>query len=139
MLWAAGCSGLPNDKQETSLTIQTPRGPVGIKVEIADSEPLRRQGLMHRTRMEKNTGMLFVFDHPDRVMFWMKDTPLPLDILFLSADQKVLYIEEQTVPLSTAIITSPREVKYAIEVNAGFCQKNGVRIGDSVLFPEESL
>lgn len=88
---------------------------------------------MHRTHLAENSGMFFVFDHPDRVMFWMKDTPLSLDMIFIAADQKILYIEEKTVPLSTEIITSPREVKYVLEVPAGFCAKNGVHAGDEIV------
>lgn len=130
-----GCSTKPAATETLSpLTITTKAGPVKLLVETADTEARRRRGLMHRTHLAKDSGMLFVFDHPDRVMFWMKDTPLPLDIIFLSEELVVLYIEENTIPFSTAVITSPREVKYALEVPAGFCAKKQIHPGDTMSF-----
>lgn len=130
-----GCSSKSVATEPLSpLTLETKTGPVKLLVEIADTEDRRRLGLMHRTQLAKDSGMLFVFDHPDRVMFWMKDTPLPLDIIFLSEELVVLYIEENTIPFSTAIITSPREVKYALEVPAGYCAKKQIHPGAVMSF-----
>lgn len=132
------CSAKPAATETTErlspLTLTTKTGAVKLFVETADTEERRRRGLMHRTHLAKDSGMLFVFDHPDRVMFWMKDTPLPLDIIFLSEELVVLYIEENTIPFSTAVITSPREVKYALEVPAGYCAKKQILAGDTMSF-----
>lgn len=119
-------------KEMARILIETTSGEVEVHAELADTDEKRQRGLMHRTHLAENSGMFFIFDHADRVMFWMRDTPLPLDMIFISADQKILHIEEKTVPLSTEIITSPREVKYVLEVPADFCEKNGVRAGDTV-------
>ena len=98
-----------------------------IDVEIADTQALRTQGLMHRTQLAENQGMLFVY--PDQAVrgVWMKNTLLPLDVLFLSADGKIVSILRRLTPCTQEpcpIYTSTTDASYMLEVNAGFVDRH---------------
>lgn len=103
-----------------------------LSVEIADDEQERAHGLMFRKTLSEDGGMLFVFPRQEPRSFWMKNTPLPLDILFLAADGEIVAIVRDTTPFSTASINSIEPAKYALEVNAGYCARHGVNVGDRV-------
>jgi uncharacterized membrane protein (UPF0127 family) len=78
--------------------------------------------------------MIFIFDYPEVLRFWMKNTYIPLDIIYLDASGQVVAIK-QMKPLDTSSVSSEREAKYAIEINAGMAEKAGVREGDRVRVP----
>ena len=103
-----------------------------ISIEIADTEESRTQGLMGRTRMEEQQGMLFIFPTEEYRSFWMANTPLPLDIIFLDAQGVVVTIHRNTVPYSKESLPSSAPAKYVVEVNAGYCDRHDIRVGDSV-------
>lgn len=105
-----------------------------IDIEIADTDAKREQGLMYRRQMEQNRGMLFVFDDVDLRSFWMKNTYLPLDILYLNAQKKIVKICENMPTLNEQPIPSDFPAKYVIEVNAGFCALNRISVGDGMTF-----
>ena len=101
-------------------------------VELALTPPQLEFGLMYRDKMPADHGMLFDFGTPRPVMMWMKNTKLPLDMLFLDQEGVVTHIQENAVPYSEAIINSGGPVAYVIELNAGVVKKLGLAVGDRV-------
>jgi uncharacterized protein len=118
-----------------SLVFETAKGKVSLDVEIADTDPERMQGLMHRTDFPENRAMLFVFDETRPIMMWMKNTPLPLDMVFVAQDGKIAAIRENTKPFSEAIVSSTVPVKYVVELRAGAAKRLGLAIGEPVRHP----
>jgi uncharacterized membrane protein (UPF0127 family) len=102
------------------LTIQTSSGPQKFAIELATDDAQREQGLMYRTRMAADAGMLFLYPHEQPVAMWMKNTNLPLDMLFIAADGHVRNISERAVPQS-------------LELNAGTVERLGIKPGDKVV------
>lgn len=89
-------------------------------LEIADTDPLREKGLSYRSGLEKNTGMLFVFQEPNIYTFWMKDMNFPLDIIWLDQDKKIVHIEHALSPSTYPESFGPKiPTQYVIEVSAG--------------------
>ena len=106
-----------------------------VRAELATTEPERERGLMLRTTLAELDGMLFVFETPGLHAFWMKDTLIPLDMLWLDANGKVVSIAESVPPCKTAQCPTypPRAAaSYVLEVNAGFAKKHTVRLGDTL-------
>lgn len=103
-----------------------------IAIEIADDERARTQGLMGRKVIQRNHGMLFVFPDEEERSFWMVNTPLPLDIIYVNALKKIVKVQANTTPFSDASIPSEKPAQYTIEVNAGFCNQYGIQEGDVV-------
>jgi uncharacterized protein len=123
-------AGEPMRLEAEKLTIVTAQGRFDFDVEIAD-EPLEQQrGLMFRTDLPTRGGMLFAFGKPRLVTMWMKNTPLPLDMVFLNADGTVAHIAERTTPFSQDIVSSGGAVAFALELNAGVSRLIGLKAGD---------
>lgn len=101
-------------------------------VELAVTPAQLELGLMYRDSMPADHGMLFDFGTPRPVMMWMKNTKLPLDMVFLDQKGVVTHIQENAVPYSEAIISSGGPVAYVIELNAGIVRKLGLAVGDTV-------
>jgi hypothetical protein len=97
-----------------------------IDIEIADTNPTRAQGLMYRRSMRYDRGMLFVFDEPGTGGMWMRNTPLPLDMIFVDADGEIINIVERTTPFSDESIKPEAPRKYVIEVRAGFVERHNL-------------
>lgn len=106
---------------------------MSFDIEIAETENQRSAGLMHRTDLPKDRGMLFVFDSVSERFFWMKNTPTPLDIIYADRVGKIVYIAENTVPFSTIAIPSRFPAKFAFEVHAGLTKELGISAGDQLL------
>ena len=127
---------VPAAAQETArtepLTIQSKAGAHRFAVEVMRSDADRSRGLMFRRSMPADHGMLFDFERVEPVSMWMKNTYLPLDMLFIRADGTVARIAADTEPLSTAIIPSGEPVLAVLELNAGTAAKLGLRPGDRV-------
>jgi uncharacterized membrane protein (UPF0127 family) len=107
-----------------------------FRVGLAENRAQYRQGLMHCTALEPGSGLLFVYPAPARRVFWMKDTPLGLAILFADADGRIQSIEEGK-PYSTRRIHSPSDIQYVLEIN--FTEAGPLQIGDRItlrLVPE---
>ena len=119
---------LPTDAER--LVIDTKAGPVSFSVELALTADDRATGLMHRQSMAEDHGMLFRFDQTRQVLMWMKNTPLPLDMLFIDPKGIVVGIASDTTPFSEAIIASPGPVRYVLELNAGTAARQGISVGD---------
>ena len=115
-----------------SVVIETRTGPRAFKMEVAADDASRAQGLMHRTHLAKDAGMLFDFKTAVMTAFWMKDTPLPLDMLFVRADGTISTVAANAVPYSTAEIASAEPVRAVIEIGGGQAQALGIAPGDRV-------
>jgi uncharacterized membrane protein (UPF0127 family) len=105
-----------------------------IDIEIADNTPERMQGLMYRKSMDENKGMLFIFQDYEVRRFYMKNTIIPLDIIFLDSVKQVLKIYKNTTPFSERTLESGMPAKYVVEVNAGYTDKRGIKDGDRIKF-----
>ena len=118
----------PSFQTEGHLAFVNPDGDTlrSIDVEIADTDPEREQGLMRRRSLGYDRGMLFVFESVDKSGMWMKNTPLPLDIVFVSPDSQVINIARRTTPFSEKTISPAAPKKYVIEVRAGFADRFGL-------------
>jgi uncharacterized membrane protein (UPF0127 family) len=118
------------------VTIHADGGPVRVGVELAITDEQVERGLMWRDRLEADRGMLFVFRRQKPRSFWMKNTPLPLDIIYIDRGGTIVSIAENTTPYSTTAIPSGAPAQYVLEVNGGFCRDHGVRAGTRVELPE---
>ena len=103
-----------------------------FQIEIAEGEQAVMQGLKYREIMAQNQGMLFIFGVPDRYDFWMQDTYLPLDMLFIGADKTIFQIHEDAQPFSEERISPSQIHKYVLELNAGICKKLKIQTGDKI-------
>ncbi len=107
-------------------------GSTPFSVEIAETSAQKEHGLMGRESLPENAGMWFVFDKPVTDSFWMKDTLIALDLIFVDENLKVVYVFANAVPGSTDMITSPVPYQYVLEVNAGAAAKYNIKAGDVV-------
>jgi uncharacterized membrane protein (UPF0127 family) len=106
-----------------------------FSVEVVDNDADRAKGLMFRKELPEGKGMLFDFHTDQNVSFWMENTYMPLDMLFIRGDGHILSIAENTEPLSTRIIPSGGPVRLVLEVIAGTARKLGIEPGDKVASP----
>ncbi|MGO4872349.1 MAG: DUF192 domain-containing protein [Roseiarcus sp.] len=118
-----------------SLTIATASGVHAFQVEIAGDEAAREKGLMYRRYMPADRGMLFEFDRDAPVSFWMKNTYIPLDMIFIARDGTVTRIAAGAEPLSETIIPSAGPCVAVLELNGGIAAEIGLRVGDKVRHP----
>jgi uncharacterized protein len=132
LAFLTGCSPGQEGHPTTSVVIDTPKGPAKFIVEIATDEASREKGLMYRTKLAPDAGMLFDFGEEGLQVFWMKNTPLPLDILFIRADGTISGIAENTTPYSLEPIPSSEPVRAVLEINAGRSRALGIEPGAKV-------
>ncbi len=117
---------------QATLEIASKTGVHAFSVEIAETEAEREKGLMFRKDLPEGRGMLFDFHREQDVGFWMKNTYIPLDMIFIRGDGRILRIAENTQPLSTRIIPSNGPVRWVLEVIGGTARKLGIAAGDRV-------
>jgi len=130
-LGSARAAGLPVE----TVTIVSRTGPHAFRMEVAADDASRELGLMNRKHLARDAGMLFDFRAIVMTSFWMKDTPLPLDMLFVRPDGTISTIAPNAVPYSTATITSAEPVRAVIEINGGVAKALGIAPGDRVNAP----
>lgn len=118
-----------------TLEIASKTGVHVFAVEIADTDATREKGLMFRKSLPEGQGMLFDFHEEQPVGFWMQNTYIPLDMIFIRGDGSILRIAENTEPLSTRIIPSGGPVRAVLELIGGSARKFGIAPGDKVAFP----
>ncbi len=122
-----------SDPTNAQVAIETSEGRrIVYQVELARSEQERAIGLMQRTSLPDDHGMFFVFPSERIQSFWMKDTYIPLDILFISKDLQIVGIVKDAQPLDTTSLRVPTPSQYVLEINAGQAKKWGLQTGDSV-------
>lgn len=122
----------PTDKK-TSIQIKG----ASISVELANTDTKRARGLMFRNRLEKDEGMLFIFDDERRHSFWMKNTYIPLDIIWLNSKKEVVHIEHSAPPCKEnpcPTYSTDQPALYVLELNGGWSIEHNLNIGDTVSF-----
>lgn len=105
-----------------------------VEIEIADNEQERMQGMMYRSSMSYDRAMLFIMQYDRKQSFWMRNTKLSLDIIYVSSDYEIATIYKHTQPYSESPIPSFKNAKYVVETTAGFCDKFGIKEGDYISF-----
>lgn len=123
-------------KKDGEVTFQKSTGEFisKIDVEFADNDQKRTQGLMYRTKMDEDQGMLFIFPNQSMQSFWMLNTVLSLDMIFVNSDLKIVTIHKNTEPYTTESYPSTEPAQYVIETLAGYTDKYQIEVGDKVVF-----
>lgn len=121
-----------NEKIEISIYNKN----ITFNVEVAKTIEERRTGLMYRKKLLNNEGMLFIFPREKIIQLWMKNTYIPLDVIFISENKVIVDIKKNMEKLSETIVKSKVKSRYALEFNAGLINKLDIEIGDKVLFNE---
>ena len=105
-----------------------------FNVEIADNQIERSQGLMFRKELEENSGMLFLFESSGKHSFWMKNTLIPLDMIWIDENLEIVFIFENAQPCEETCdsITPDKNAKYVLEINSGLVEKYNFKIGDEI-------
>lgn len=136
-LWA-GCTSEDGDlpvirsdvpfRTDGMLSFLSPSGDTltTINIEIAETDETRTRGLMGRRSLPAQSGMFFIMGDVDTTGFWMRNTPLPLDIMFVAPDSQIINIAKRTTPYSDAVIYPDAPKKYVVEVRAGFADRLGI-------------
>jgi len=128
-------AGLSQAADKSVVEIASKTGVHSFSVEVVDNDADRAKGLMHRRSLPEGTGMLFDFHREQDVSFWMSNTYIPLDMIFIRADGRIHRIAENTVPLSLEQVPSRGPVRGVLEVIAGTSRKLGIVPGDRVAHP----
>ena len=123
---------IPFEREGQLAFIQDGDSLVTIDIEIADTDSARTRGLMQRDALPEKSGMLFIFPQEQNRSFWMANTPLALDIIFVSADSQIVSIAKYTTPFSSENVPSKGPSKYVVEVPAGFTDSYGLAPGDRI-------
>ena len=118
------------------MTVETATGAHVFAVEIADTPEARATGLMHREHLADDAGMIFLYDRPQVVTMWMKNTLIPLDMLFIRADGTVARIARNARPLSLETISAGEPVTAVLEIAGGRAAEIGAEPGDRVILPK---
>jgi uncharacterized protein len=121
--------------EESSLTIDAEHDSFEFQVELAVSPAQRSQGLMFRESLEEDRGMLFDFGRPQVASMWMRNTYVPLDMLFIDEAGRITQIAENTQPLSDTVVASREPVRAVLELRGGVSAKLGIEPGDRVIHP----
>ena len=118
-----------------TLVLKTDSGDHNFNIEVATTDQERALGLMFRRSLPENGGMLFLYDQPQPAAMWMKNTLIPLDMVFISPEGKVHRIEANAEPFSTAVIPSGGDIVGVLELKGGEAGRIGLKRGDKVLYP----
>jgi hypothetical protein len=128
---AAGCRA----SDAPTVEIRPKSGePVRVAVEIADTPETRARGLMYRKELGADRGMLFLFERDGDWKFWMKNTLISLDMMWISSDGRIVGVVADTEPLSLRSVGPGVPARAVLEVNAGFARKHGIAAGDRVVY-----
>jgi uncharacterized membrane protein (UPF0127 family) len=137
LLFASCRSGAaPQGKSmpDPAVRFETSRGPWVVRVEVARSEPEREKGLMFRTALPEDRGMLFVFDETENHTFWMHNTLIPLDMIFLGDDRSVVGVVANAAPRTDTARTVGKPSRYVVEVGGGEAAAHGIAAGTRATF-----
>ncbi len=118
--------------EETNVIINKLENKIKYSVEIAKTKDAREKGLMFRKILPSNKGMLFIFPKSQIINIWMKNTLIPLDIVYISEDKNIIHIIKHALPKKETIYAPKSYAKYVLEINAGEVNKNNIKIGDKV-------
>ena len=126
---------LASECQENVVSIHGDFGVVDFNVEIAITSIQRTQGLMGRKKLDAQSGMLFLYEKPHKISFWMKNTVIPLDIIFLSMSGEISHIEHNAQPFSIKRISGRSDTIAVLEINGQSANREGIKTGDLVRHP----
>ncbi len=121
--------------ERTTLSIETAQGSHEFDIELALAPAQQSQGLMFRRQLAADAGMLFYHRRDKVATMWMRNTFVPLDMLFVAADGRIVHIVERTVPQSLTTITAGKPVRAVLEVNAGTVRRLAIQSGDRLIHP----
>jgi uncharacterized membrane protein (UPF0127 family) len=131
-----GLAACSKASQGPVVTVHAAKGDAQVTVELALTREEQARGLMYRTELPEDAGMLFVFDGESERTFWMSNTPIPLDIIYIRGDKTIVSIAANATPYSEKQIPSRGPAHYVLEVNGGWAARHGVKSGDSVSVPD---
>jgi uncharacterized protein len=144
LLGVAGCSGAGNEAAARSssassvpLTISTATSKYAFRIEVARTEAQQERGLMFRSHLAPDQGMIFPMSPPRMASFWMKNTIIPLDMIFVRADGSIARIAAQTVPYSLAPVSSGEPVAAVLEIAGGRAAELGINEDDKVVWTDK--
>ncbi len=123
---------VPQRLPSEPLVIETSAGPVTFQTEIADDDRERGTGMMFRQSMAESEAMLFIWPSPEPVAMWMRNTFVPLDMLFIDKAGSIVHIAREAVPQSLDVISADRDVLAVLEIRGGAAQRLGIAVGDKV-------
>lgn len=134
LLFLINCTKI-SDKSQKEIFIDNEEDLIKIYAEIADDNQEKIRGLMFREKLEENSGMFFIFENESYQTFWMKNTLVPLDIIFIDKGFKIVGIEsaQPCRKEPCKLYVSPVPAKYVLEVNVGFTARNKIEIGDKII------
>ena len=125
-----GCRLMANQAASSDfLEFRGPWGSACFSVKVADTPAKRAQGLMHVDYLPKEQGMLFVYPEPSPVSFWMKNTEISLDMIFLNAKGRIQHIHSNAIPQDQTVISGGNDIQYVVEINGGLSEKLGILEG----------
>lgn len=124
--WAQSCA-------EDTVRLRGGWGEAQFQIELADDAAERAQGLMHRESMPRSAGMLFVYERPGDVTFWMRNTLIPLDMIFADRHGIVRYVQHNAQPLLEKPIYGGNNIQYVLEINGGLAEQIGIAKGSEIL------
>ena len=132
LLWAGAAQAMCS---ETTVDLRGTWGQARFSVEIADTDETRAMGLMHRERMARSAGMLFIYDRPTAPSFWMRNTLIALDMIFVDPTGRVSHIHHNAIPLDETPIPGGENVLMVLETNGGLARALGVSVGSEMRHP----
>ena len=132
---AMATAGAANSCTPDALDIRGPWGQARFQVEVVDTIETRALGLMHREFLATRAGMLFVYEEPQHTSFWMKNTLIPLDMIFIDENGTVVHIHQNAIPHDVTAIPSNGEILLVLEVNGGLSETFGITIGSEIRHP----
>ena len=124
-----------DSRSDSTLIIATRNAEHRFTIELARTPAEMERGLMFRDRLAPDHGMLFLYEEDRAVSFWMKNTLIPLDLIFADATGRIVQIAERAVPMSTALISSDGPVRAVLEVNGGTADRLDIAVGDRLVHP----
>jgi uncharacterized protein len=135
LVMLAGLTIVAACQAQPKVSIMTRAGrEVVFQVEIADTPAKREMGLQYRRELADDRGMIFLFPVESQQSFWMKNTPIPLDMIFINRERKIVGIVEKTAPFSLDPRSVPAPSQYVLEINGGLARRYGIQPGDAVRF-----
>ncbi|MEO0401034.1 MAG: DUF192 domain-containing protein [Pseudomonadota bacterium] len=135
MMLLAGARAVVAECSDDTVWIRGDFGEARFSVEIADDPDERAVGLMNRPSMPASAGMLFVYDQPRSLSFWMRNTLIELDMLFVDQVGTVQHIHERAIPLDETPIFGGDALTHVLEINGGFAERLGLSVGDQLRHP----
>jgi len=128
-------AGQAGECRDDQVMLRGEWGQARFTVELADTPAEQNRGLMHREELARSAGMLFVYPRPQRVGFWMKNTLIPLDMIFLDATGTVRHVHHEAQPHDTTPIFGGSDVLAVLEINGGLARQYGISEGTEILHP----